>query len=250
MKRVSVVTVCFNSSKTIKRTLESVNRQTYPNIEHIIIDGNSSDNTLIIIAEYKLRLGPIVSETDQGIYDAMNKGLSLATGDIICFLNSDDKYCSENLIAEVVDIFSENNLDILYGDVIYETQAGKQVRYYSSKKFTAKSLKYGLMPAHPSLFVKGNIYKKLGLFNVEFDIAGDFEMCCRLFTTPNLRINYIEKPFVTMLPGGASAVSARKILAVNREIRNACFINKIDTSYGKLFLRYFGKFRELTWMVR
>lgn len=245
MKKVSVITVSFNSEKTIKGTLQSVNEQTYPNIEHIIIDGNSFDKTLEIIAEYKAQPGSVSSEPDRGIYDAMNKGLGKASGDIICFLNSDDEFHSPTLLADVVREFEDGQLDLIYGDVIYKSKSGKCIRHYKSKDFSAEKLKFGLMPAHPSLFVRSNIYQLIGGFRSDFKIAGDFELCCRLFQIPNLRMRYLERPFVNMLTGGASAVSISSIVPVNREILEACRSNGINTNYLNLMLRYFGKIAEL-----
>ena len=160
MKKVSIITVCFNSSNTIKRTLDSVNNQTYQNIEHIIVDGNSVDETLKIVNQHKSRAGPVISETDHGIYDAMNKGLVKASGDIICFLNSDDEFHSLNLVADVMEVFENDQLDLVYGDVIYVSNERKPIRHYKSKSFTVDKLRSGFMPAHPSLFIKAIIYKR------------------------------------------------------------------------------------------
>lgn len=244
MKKVSVITVSFNSSQTIQRTIESVNRQTFPNIEHIIIDGNSVDETMKIVSEYKQRPGQIISESDNGIYDAMNKGLERASGEIICFLNSDDEFHSTDLVSDVVGEFENGQLDLLFGDVIYVSSTGKLTRYYKSKDFTANKLRFGFMPAHPSLFVSKNIYRRIGGFRPDFKIAGDFEICCRIFQIPNLRTRYLERPFVNMLTGGASSVSISNILLVNREILEACISNGIKTNYLNLFIRYFRKLYE------
>jgi glycosyltransferase involved in cell wall biosynthesis len=245
MKKVSVITVCFNSSETIKRTLESVNHQTYSNIEHIIIDGNSADNTMGIVSEYKSRPGQIVSEPDQGIYDAMNKGLKKSSGDIICFLNSDDEFYSSDLVADIVEEFENGELDLIFGDVIYKSKTGELTRHYKSQGFTVNKLRFGFMPAHPSLFVSKNIYKRVGNFRSEFQIAGDFEICCRIFQIPCLRMLYLERPFVNMLTGGASGIRFSNIILVNREILKACLINGIKTNYFNLFIRYFRKLYEL-----
>lgn len=245
MKKVSVITVSFNSSNTIKRTLESVNLQTYSNIEHIVVDGNSVDKTLEVVAQYKQRPGLVISEADRGIYDAMNKGLTRVSGDIICFLNSDDAFYSSELVADVVKEFENGQLDLIYGDVIYESITGKIIRLYKSKNFSVDKLKFGLMPAHPSLFVSSKLYQSIGGFRSDFKIAGDFEMCCRLFQIPNLKMHYLERPFVRMLTGGASAISFSTVGVVNREILEACISNGIQTNYPNLLIRYFRKFREL-----
>lgn len=244
MLKVSIITVSFNSSKTIQKTLESVNQQSYADIEHLIIDGGSSDKTLDIVSKCKKRPGIIISETDKGIYDAMNKGLEMANGDIICFLNSDDCYYSQNSVAAITDEFVKHDLDVIYGDVIYEDFSGRKVRYYSSKKFSPLKLKFGFMPAHPSLFVRKNIYKQVGYYQPKYKIAGDFEMCCRLFQMPFLRTRYLAVPFVKMLTGGASSFSLSNVALVNREIREACLINGIYTNYPMILSRYLAKFKE------
>lgn len=249
MKKVSVITVCFNAEKTIKRTLESVNLQTYPNIEHIIVDGNSRDKTLELIDGYKSRSGLVISEPDRGIYDAMNKGLAKAGGDIICFLNSDDKFHSLDLISDIVKEFDDGQLDLVYGDVIYESKAGKFVRYYKSKDFSVNKLKYGFMPAHPSLFIRADIYRIVGGFRSDLKIAGDFEICCRIFKLLNLKMRYLERPFVNMLMGGASSISLSSILLVNREILDGCLSNGIKTNYLNLFVRYFSKIQEVNFKL-
>ena len=239
-----MITVSFNSERTIEKTLQSVNQQTYHNIEHIVIDGNSSDRTLEIVSQHKRRPGIVLSEPDRGIYDAMNKGLAKAQGDIICFLNSDDEFFSPLILSDVLLAIIKGQLDVAYGDVVYQFTNGKSVRYYSSRKFSGKKLKYGLMPAHPSLFVKASLYKKIGGYSADYKIAGDFEMCCRLFQVAQLRAQYIEMPFVKMLTGGASAVRISNVLLVNREIKRACMRNGIDTSYVHLILRYLAKISQ------
>lgn len=245
MLKVSVITVCFNSAETIGRTIASVNAQTYGNIEHIVIDGGSTDETLKIIFKHKKCKGPVQSEPDRGIYDAMNKGMERATGDVVCFLNSDDEYASTTLIADVVNEMHCKGLDVVYGDVVYVSPEGKEVRHYSSQGFSPLKLKYGFMPAHPSLFVRSSVYRDVGGFKPHFKIAGDFEMCCRLFSRIGLKYDYLERPFVKMLTGGASAFSFASAARVNHEIREACRLNGIKTNYIKLCSRYFKKFWEL-----
>lgn len=250
MLKVSVITVSFNAEKTIARTLVSVNEQTYPQIEHIVIDGCSTDRTMEIVAALKHRPGNVVSEADRGIYDAMNKGLKQATGDVICFLNADDRYVTETIVAEVVSQIEESQANIVYGDVVYVSPEGQTTRYYDSQRFNKSQLKYGWMPAHPSLFAVASVYRKLGEFDATFKVAGDFEMCCRMFQVPDQKSVYLAKPFVEMLVGGASAVSLANVIRVNREILIACRMNGIATNYLNLMSRYGRKLKELAIRVR
>ena len=150
--KISIITATYNSAATIKDTLTSVNNQDYPNIEHIIIDGNSSDNTLDIVREYGKKVTTIISEPDKGIYDAMNKGIRVATGDIVGILNSDDFFTSDDIISTVALTFNNNNIDALYGDIhfVNPDNLDKTVRYYSSKIFKPSLFRFGFMPAHPS----------------------------------------------------------------------------------------------------
>jgi hypothetical protein len=188
----------------------------------------------------------LLSESDSGIYDAMNKGLANAQGKFICFLNSDDEFYSRFLLAKVMLAIEKDKLDIVYGDVLYQSTDGKSVRYYNSGQFSEEKIRYGLMPAHPSLFIKANIYKQIGGYNAGYKIAGDFEMCCRLIQVLGLRVQYLKMPFVKMLTGGTSSTRVSNIVLINREIRRACITNGIQTNYIKLLMRYFKKIQEYT----
>ena len=182
--KISIITVCFNSEETILSTLNSVISQTYDNIEHIIVDGGSNDRTLDIINDYKFRNKILISEPDKGIYNAMNKGINLASGEVITILNSDDIYQSSKTLSGVVrDIKNNPDKDIFLGDVVFfnKNNFKKIVRYYSAKNFKTKSLLDGIMPPHPSSFIKKKVYEKYGLYNEQLSIAADFEMFLRLF---------------------------------------------------------------------
>lgn len=183
MLKVSVITACFNSEKTIEDTILSVLHQTYKNIEYIIIDGASADNTLGIIQKYRDRIACVVSEKDKGIYDAMNKGIRRASGDIIALLNSDDFYKDEFVVEKVVREFENKNCDSVYADLVFvkPDRLEKVVRYYESGEFNPKTLLYGVVPAHPTLFVKKAIHERYGLYKTDYKISADFEMIIRLF---------------------------------------------------------------------
>lgn len=205
--KVSIITVTYNSSKTIADTVKSVFSQTYDDIEHIIIDGASSDNTVEVIGNTPSRVIKIVSEKDGGLYEAMNKGISMSTGDIIGFLNSDDFFTSDSIISEIVDSFRSNSsLDAVYGDVHYvnPNNLNKTVRYYSSANFKPWKMKFGYMPAHPSFYCKRELYNKYGGFDETFKIAADFELLLRFIFIHKINTKYISLDFVTMRTGGVS----------------------------------------------
>ena len=185
MIKVSIVTVAYNSVKTLTDTIKSVLGQTYDNIEYIIIDGASNDGTLDIIKEYEQMFGGRfrwISEKDNGIYDAMNKGIQMATGDVIGILNSDDFFTSDDVIQRMVSSFEDPQLDAIYGDIhfIRDGQPDKCVRYYSSKPFRPLWLRFGYMPAHPSFYCRKEVFRKAGLYKTDYEIGADYEMMVRV----------------------------------------------------------------------
>jgi glycosyltransferase involved in cell wall biosynthesis len=246
--RVSIITVVRDRANTIERAILSVLGQDYSNIEYILIDGQSTDGTLEIIKKYKNKVSKIVSEKDYGIYDAINKGLTIATGDIIGLLHSDDVYMDNVVISNVVSEFINNNLDVVYADAIYvsKNHPEKIMRYYSSKFFTPKKLSWGLIPAHTTIFHKLSILDKIGLYDPQFKIAGDFDFLCRLFSHKNLRYSYLEKILVSMQLGGASNQSVKANMIASKEIIVACKKNGLRVSYLKIYTRYFFKIKDFT----
>jgi glycosyltransferase involved in cell wall biosynthesis len=238
--KVSIITVVHNGRSTIEDAILSVISQTHSNKEHIIIDGGSTDGTLGLIKKYRDRLAHVISEHDRGIYDAMNKGVKLADGNIIGFLNSDDVYSHNRVLSDVVYSMERNNLDCVFGDLAYvhPNNPNRIIRYYSSKDFKPSKLTIGCMPAHPTLFFKKYIYKKYGLFKIDYQIAGDFEYVARVFTKGAIRFAYIPKVMVKMKIGGASTKSLRSNWILNREILRACRENGISTNIYKLFSKY------------
>ena len=197
--KVSIITVCYNSEKYISNCIDSVLNQEYSNIEYIVVDGNSADRTVDIIKSYKNGISRFISEPDKGIYDAMNKGIGLATGEIIGILNSDDYFTNSQIIGKVVDAFKSENIDALYGDVrfINPKNAGRTVRYYSSKNFNFNKFKYGFMPAHPSFYIKRIFYEQFGYYKTDYKIASDFEFMLRVFSHSEMKLKYIPMTFVT-----------------------------------------------------
>jgi glycosyltransferase involved in cell wall biosynthesis len=245
--KISVITVCYNAENTIEDTLKSVRNQTYGNIEHIVIDGKSTDSTLMHVTSGERYIAKIISEEDDGIYDAMNKGLELATGDIIAFLNADDYYKDVYILSSIAHKMEAENLDILYGDVEYFSRENKEraIRRYNSGKFSPNKLSWGLMPAHPALFFRRSILGRIDGFRSDYRIAGDFEFIVRLFKCKDLKFAYLPKVFVRMQMGGISTSGLRATLMLNREILRACRDNAIPTSWPRLLLRYPFKLLEL-----
>lgn len=245
--RISVITVCHNSGSTLERALQSVANQDYPDIEHIVIDGLSNDKTYLILDKFRQSITHLVSEKDNGIYDAMNKGLKLATGEIVCFLNSDDFYASHLVLSGVVDRMKRNKLDALLGDVGFfkSSDPSKIVRRYKSNRFTPEKLSWGFMPAHPALFLHKDVIRRVGLFKTNFKIAGDFEYIVRIFHRQNIKFDYEMKILVMMQIGGASTGSIMKKIELNREIFEACRLNGLKTNFFKIIIKYILKINEL-----
>ena len=237
---ITVITVCFNSGATIANTLQSVARQTWPHVEHIVIDGASTDNTLATVAVNSGRVSRLVSEPDKGIYDAMNKGVALATGDVVAFLNADDFYVDNSVLATIAAAIEGEKLDAIYGDVEFfkADQPSRVVRRYDSSRFTPARLGWGWMPAHPGLFVRRAVFERCGAFNASYRIAGDFEFIVRVFGKAGLRHRYWHGVAVCMQMGGVSTSGWRATLRLNREMLRACRENSVPSSWLKLLSRY------------
>ena len=238
--KISVITVCYNSAGTIKDTLESMASQRHKDFEHLIIDGGSKDRTLEIIRTWKGHPVRLISESDEGIYDAMNKGVRLATGEVVAFLNADDFYKDANVLGRVAQVMQAERLDALYGDVEF-FRPGQQdtvARRYNSGRFTAGRLGWGWMPAHPALFVRRALFERYGAFRTDYRIAGDFEFIARVFRHPELRHRHLPESLVRMQLGGVSTSGWRATLQLNREMMRACQANAIPTNWVKMLLRY------------
>jgi glycosyltransferase involved in cell wall biosynthesis len=244
---ISVITVCYNSAPTIERALQSVANQDWPHIEHILIDGASTDGTMDVVERFRHGLTCVVSEPDDGIYDAMNKGLARATGEVICFLNADDQYASDDVLSLVADQMHAQQLDAVMGDVgfFHPTNPSRQVRRYRSDRFTPERLAWGWMPAHPALFLKRSVIDRVGLFNTTYKIAGDYEFIIRTFYGHTLRYAHVPKVLVRMQTGGVSTNGLRAKLRLNNEVLRACRENGIRTNIFKILSKYPMKVLEL-----
>lgn len=208
--KVSLITACFNKEATIQESLNSVREQSYPNIEHIIIDGASADNSLTLINESIMKnpncIIKVISEPDTGIYNALNKGITMASGDIIGVLHADDFFAHPDTIANVVKYFLQTKADCVYGDLQYVSKSPPYyiIRHWKSEPFMPSKLKRGWMPPHPTLFVKTNCYSRIGLYNERYRISADYDFILRLFSLPFLQPEYLPEVITRMRIGGAS----------------------------------------------
>lgn len=248
--KISIITATFNSGTTVKDTFESILRQTYTDFELLVIDGASTDNTLYIIKEYEpLFHGRMlyVSEPDNGIYSAMNKGITMATGDVVGILNSDDFYTSDHVLERVATEMQEPSIDAVYGDIHYvdNSDLTKPVRYYSSKFFSRKWMRLGFMPAHPSFYCRRKIYEKYGAFDCSYKVAADFENLLRLIFIHRIRTRYIPMDFVTMRTGGASSSGLQSHKRIMKDHLRAFRSNGVYTNIFLLSLRYVYKIGEV-----
>ena len=248
--RISIITATYDSGATICDTLESVLSQTYQDLEHIIVDGKSSDDTVSLCRRYSEMYGgrmKIVSEPDKGVYDAMNKGIAMATGDIVGMLNSDDFFSSSDILSKVAEEFKDDSVDAVYGDIhfVEPTDLGKCVRYYSSRFFRNWMMTFGYQPAHPSFYCRRECYIKYGNFDISFKIAADFENMLRLIYIHNIKTKYIPLDFVTMRQGGISTNGISSHKRILLEHYRAYKKNGVSLGYCFDIMRYPLKVGEL-----
>lgn len=248
--KISLITATFNSDKTLSDTIQSVLSQSYSDIEYIIIDGGSTDNTISVIKEYEPCFNGRmhwISERDKGIYDAMNKGIRMATGDIVGIINSDDFYHRTDIIEKVSEVFGNKEVQAVYGDVrfVNPDNLEKTVRYYSSRNFSPRCFRYGFMPAHPTFFTYRKYFNELGYYKTDYRIAADYELLIRFLYTYHLKAEYLSLDLMKMRTGGTSTASLKSNILLNKEIVRACKENGIWTCMPLLFLKYFIKVFEL-----
>lgn len=229
--KVSIITVCYNSEKTIEDTIRSVAGQTYKDIEYIIVDGGSTDQTNEIVKKYSDVVSVHISEKDNGLYDAMNKGIKLATGDVVGILNSDDFFVSDNSLLELMDGFFSPDIDAVYSDLVYveSVNTNKVTRLYSSKVFKKSLIKFGIMLPHPTFYAKKNIYDNYGLYKLNYRVAADFEFIARCIMN-NITLNRVPSITVKMREGGISSSGFLWRIHQNMEIVRACKENGISTN--------------------
>lgn len=242
--KISIVTATYNSANTIKDTIESVLKQDYHNIEHIIVDGVSKDDTLAIVQSYGDKIAKVISEPDKGIYDAMNKGIKMATGDVIGILNSDDFFATDNVISLIVSGFENNpELDGVYSNLFYVEQdnPSKIVRHWVSKPFKQKSFFHGWHPPHPTLYLKKEVYEKYGYFDLNFPLAADFELMLRFFEKYKIKTKYIDYTTIRMRLGGATSKNWENVRKQNVECLEAFRVNGFKAPFLYPVYRLFPK---------
>ena len=247
--KISIITATFNSGKTVRDTFVSVLNQTYDNYELIVVDGGSKDDTVDILRHYELIFNgrmKWISEPDWGIYDAMNKGSAMATGDVVGILNSDDFYTSNGILRKVAITMQDKNIDAVYGDVhyVHDNDLGKCVRYYSSKPFRRMWMRFGFMPAHPSFYCRREVYEKYGTFDLSYKVAADFECLLRLIFLHRIRTMYLPLDFVTMRTGGASTQGFASHKQIMRDHQLAFKRNGVYSNVIMECMRYIYKIFE------
>jgi len=238
--KITIITAAYNSASTIKDTICSVNSQDYPNIEHIIIDGGSKDKTLEIVNEYAQRISIVLSEPDNGIYDAYNKGLARATGDVIGFLNSDDFYFSPTVISKVAESFLDESVDAVYGNLVYVDQedVNRISRLWKSQPYVEGIFAKGFVPPHPTFFLRKSVYDHVGGYDTSYRLAADFQLMLKAFLSTHVRNSrYISHTLVRMRMGGATGGNLSSIIDQNKEILNALKSHGISTSIFSFALR-------------
>lgn len=237
--KVSIITVCFNSVATLQDTIDSVALQDYPLIEHIVIDGASTDGTLELLKRNQSQLSQWVSEPDLGMYDAMNKGIARASGEVIAFLNADDVYTNSAAISMLMHALIKEDTDAVFADLVMvrANEPKRVVRYYDSSFFHPGKFRWGWMPAHPTVFLKKSVYTAVGPYALDYRIAADYEMLIRIFYVYRASYTYLAKPLVRMRLGGASTATWQSNWILNQEIIRACKTHGIYTNWLMLLLK-------------
>lgn len=247
--KISIVTVTYNSNKTIRDTILSVLNQTYTNIEYIIVDGSSVDGTVDIIKEFENFHKQLVwiSEPDLGIYDAMNKGIMMSTGDVVGILNSDDFLINSNVISKIASCFDDSETEAVYGNVYYvdPIDINRIKRDYNSKKFSISMFKWGFMPPHATFYCKKELFYKYGFYNINYKISADFDLIMRFMFCNQVNTKYIPEYFVKMRNGGVSTKNLSSKITLNKEIVKSCYKNGVYTNMFMLSLKYLYKIFEL-----
>src|SRR5260221_6743373 len=244
---ISLITFSHNSAATIKDSIESVLTQDHKDIEYIVVDGNSKDGTVDIIRSFGSAVSKWISEPDTGIYDAMNKGVNMATGEIVGMINSDDFYCSPQIISAVARAFEDEKVDAVFGDLVFVDPGNLKrfLRKYSSGSWHPGKFARGFMPAHPTFFVRRKFYEQYGLFKTDYKIAADYELLIRFLFVHRLHYHYLPITMVTMRKGGVSSRNLKSNFILNREIIRGCRENGVYTNVWMVYSKYFIKWFEL-----
>lgn len=245
--KISVITICYNSAHSIGDAIQSVLAQTYPNVEYIVVDGKSKDTTVEVIKSFGSGISKFVSEPDKGIYDALNKGIKMATGDVIGFMHSDDLYANNEILTKVAALFEKEKTDSVYGDLeyVYKDDTSKVLRYWKSGAFSIPKLRMGWMPPHPTFYVKREVYEKYGLFNINLKISADYDTMLRFLGKHHITTAYLPEVMVRMRVGGASNRSLKNIIRKSKEDYQAIK----DNSFGSIFTLIFKNLRKITQFI-
>lgn len=244
--KISIVTVVYNNAETIEETILSVASQSYRDIEHIVVDGVSTDGTMDVVRRHQEKIAKLVSEPDEGIFDAMNKGIQLATGEVIAFLNADDIYADNTVLEQVASAFSDPSVGACYADLVYvdPVNLNKVVRFWKSQDYRPGLFQRGWVPAHPTFFARKKVYDEYGGFDVAYRLAADFELMLRFLEKFKVKPVYIPGIFVKMRTGGASNNSIRNIIQQNMDIYRACKKNSVSVSPFFVFTKFFSKLSQ------
>lgn len=247
--KISIITVCFNSASTIEETILSVAAQKYADKEHLVIDGASTDDTVEILRRHS-SIAHWVSEADRGIYDAMNKGVAMASGEIVGTLNADDVYADDTVLSQIAEVFADPAVEACYADLVYvdKHHPDKVVRYWKSCPYKAGLFERGWMPAHPTFFVRRRVYEQFGTFDLNFSRQADFELTMRFLAVHGIKSVYIPRIWVKMRAGGISNNSVRGMIKGNLEAWRACRKNKLDV--GPFFMLTKIMSRVPQWFAR
>ena len=242
--KISIITITYNSAETLEDTIKSVQSQDYPDIEHIIIDGKSTDNTLDIVSRYKTGISKIISEADEGLYDALNKGIKNASGEIVGILHSDDLFAYDSVLSEIAALFKkDNSIEAIYGDLNFVDRfdTNKVVRKWKSHKYNEGDFKKGWMPPHPTFYVKKNVYENFGIFNTDFKLSADYELMLRFIHKHKIKVDYLPKVIIKMRMGGVSNTNISNKLKANKEDRNAWKVNGLNMPWYTTFRKPLSK---------
>lgn len=243
--KISIITVCYNSVSTIEKTFKSVAEQVYDDIEYIVIDGGSTDGTVSLIKKNQHIISKWVSEPDKGLYDAMNKGINLATGEYVGLINADDIFFDKNVVSRVASFLKINPVDANIANIIQYREDGKVVRKYDSIKWMPKKLKIGFMPPHPSIFIRRSVYERLGGYKLNFKIGADFELITRYFLINDISWKHLNITTHKMLVGGVSSSGLTSYKKVTNEIMKALDMNGVAYNSFVIKLRFVWKIFEL-----
>lgn len=245
--KISIITVVYNGAATIASAVDSVLSQDHPDVEYIVIDGASKDATLAILKGYGDKIAVLVSEPDRGIYDAMNKGLARATGDVVGILNADDFYADKTVLSAVAQQLGQRGAEALIGDLVFvkPDRPDQVVRYYGSRNFTLRKFERGDMPPHPTFFVRRAVYDRLGNFDTQYRMCADFDLMLRFLYIGKVSYTYLPKVMVTMRTGGITNQGFKSKIRLNREIMHSMRKNGLPASPWRVYTKYFTKIFQL-----